>query len=292
MDERLERDVLPDGGPLEVRRLDGLRVPPGAGRAPHRHDYHEVLWVAAGDGHHLIDGGHVPVRPGTLTLIGRGQVHVFEHAAGVTGAAIRFGDDMLPVGDARRATPAWLLAGRGGRVVQVPAGAVPRIEALIDALGDESARPPDRHSMDIERTLVATLLHWAERWYDDTRTEAPAPDDAAVQLHRRFAALLERDYARRHDAAHYADTLGVPPATLTRTLTATTGRSTKEHVTDRVMVEASRLLRFTDLSVGEVSHAVGYANPLYFSRAFTRHAGMPPTAFRSRARGGVGTDSG
>ena len=36
------------------------------------------------------------------------------------------------------------------------------------------------------------------------------------------------------------------------------------------MLEAARLLRFTDLSVGEVAHRVGYDDPLYFSRAFKR----------------------
>ena len=39
------------------------------------------------------------------------------------------------------------------------------------------------------------------------------------------------------------------------------------------MLEAARLLRFTDLTVGEVAHRAGYADPLYFSRAFKRHAG-------------------
>ena len=48
------------------------------------------------------------------------------------------------------------------------------------------------------------------------------------------------------------------------------------------MLEAARLLRFTDLTVGEVAFRVGYADPLYFSRAFKRHAGEPPMAYRER----------
>ena len=36
------------------------------------------------------------------------------------------------------------------------------------------------------------------------------------------------------------------------------------------MLEAARLLRFTDLTVGEVARRVGYEDPLYFSRAFKR----------------------
>jgi AraC family transcriptional activator of pobA len=106
-----------------------------------------------------------------------------------------------------------------------------------------------------------------------------------VQLHRRFANLLERDFAAHHDAAHYAEALGVPPAALSRALGEVTGRSTKELVTDRVMLEAKRLLRFTDLSVGEVAHRAGFADNLYFSRAFKRHSGEAPVAYRERVRG-------
>jgi AraC family transcriptional activator of pobA len=106
-----------------------------------------------------------------------------------------------------------------------------------------------------------------------------------VQLHRRFARRLEEDYAAHHDAAYYADALAVPAAALSRALAHVTGRATKDLILDRVMLEAARLLRFTDLSVGEVAHRVGYDDPLYFSRAFKRRHDQPPQAYRDAARG-------
>jgi AraC-like DNA-binding protein len=64
-----------------------------------------------------------------------------------------------------------------------------------------------------------------------------------------------------------------------------TGRATKDLITERVMLEAARLLRFTDLSVSEVAHRAGFADPLYFSRAFKRRHDESPQAYRDRARG-------
>ena len=64
-----------------------------------------------------------------------------------------------------------------------------------------------------------------------------------------------------------------------------TGRGTKELITDRRMLEAARLLRFTDLTVGEVAFRAGFDDQLYFSRAFKRHRGEAPTSYRERLRG-------
>jgi AraC family transcriptional activator of pobA len=276
-------DRLGADAAVQIVWFDRARFGAPRPREPHRHDYHELIWVRDGRGQQRIDGAPVPVQPGTVTLIGRGAVHVFEQAEELTGAVLRFGDELL-LGDGRIA-PGWLLAGRGGRTVPVPPGEAAALEAALRAIAAEAVRPPDARTADLERHLVSAVLLWVERWYDAVRTERRDADDAEVQLHRRFAERLERDFRTHHDAAHYADALAVPAAVLSRALSEVTGRTTKELVTDRVMLEAARLLRFTDGTVGEIAHAIGFTDPLYFSRAFKRHAGVAPMAYRDRARG-------
>ena len=280
--------IAGEGASLEVVLVedasfgaDSARGP----RAPHRHDYHELIWTRCGSGQHLIDGEVYPVEPNTATLIGRGQVHVLERASGLYGAVVRFGDELLH-GDAHaRANPGWLLGSRGARSVAVPPGDVPRLEATIEALAAETRRPADSRSIDVQRHLLSALLLWVERWYEATRTQQRDADDAELQLYRRFAELLERDFARHHDARHYADELRVPQSVLSRALAHVTGHGTKELITDRRMLEAARLLRFSDLTVGELAFRAGFSDPLYFSRAFKRHFGEAPMAYRERLRG-------
>jgi AraC family transcriptional regulator, transcriptional activator of pobA len=274
-----------DAGAMQVVPLDGARFGGATPREPHRHDYHELIWLRDGRGQHSIDGATVPVRPHTVTVIGRGQVHVFERGEDLHGAVVRFREEGLVDAGARRGTPEWLLAGQGGRTVVVPPGEAPHLDALVAALGGELQRPPDQHSPELQRHLLSTILLWIERWYDASRTERREADDAEVQLHRRFARRLEEDFARHHDAAHYADALGVPTAALSRALAHVTGRATKDLITERVMLEAARLLRFTDLSVSEVAHRAGFTDPLYFSRAFKRRPDASPQSYRERARG-------
>ncbi len=282
-------DRLPEAGSsLEVVMLRDTRFGSDSEhgpRRPHRHDYHELVWTRCGTGRHLIDGEGSDVAPGTITLIGRGQVHVFERARGLHGAVVRFGDELLHGDPASAANPAWLVGSRAVHTVTVPAGDVGRLEAVIELLAAETRRPPDSRSVGLQRHFRSALLLWGERWYEATRTEQRDADDPDLQLYRRFSEALERDYARHQDAPHYADELGVPQAALSHALVNVTGRTTKELITDRRMLEAARLLRFSEMSVGEIAYRAGYGDQLYFSRAFKRRFGEAPSAYRERMRG-------
>jgi len=275
------------GDPVQVVLFDrfDFGVDVETVREPHRHDYHELVWIKQGSGHHLLDGQLVPILPGTLTVIGRGQIHVIERARAVSGAAVRFGEEILRGERVARGDPSWLLAGCGRWTVTVPADHRDALESTIRMLAAEAAGPPDPHSADLQLHLLSLLLVWIERWYDAQRTERRGVNDAGVQVFRRFAAVLERDFAAHHDAVHYADELSMPPAALSQTLNRVIGRSTKELITDRVMLEAARLLRFTDKTMGEIAYETGFGDPLYFSRAFKRNNGQAPSAYRDLARG-------
>lgn len=252
-----------------------------------RQDFHTLFWTRRGAARQFVDG--IPLEMGSpmLTVVGRGQVYRYEDPGDIDGAVISFSDDLLYEGSITRVNPVWLVGRYGAQQAGVPAGEVARVDRLADILAAEAQRPPDTRSVEVQRHLLLTLLLWAERYYDDSRAGGPAGDDGDTRLHRRFVALLERDFARRHDVGHYADALGVPVPVLARALSGSTGRPTKALITDRVMLEAARLLRFTDLQVGEVASRVGLRNQFYFSRAFKGLHGESPQAYRTRVRDGA-----
>jgi AraC family transcriptional activator of pobA len=252
------------------------------------HDYHELIWIREGSGRHLVDGTPVDSSAGTITVIGRGQIHRFDEARSVSGAILDFSDEALfaepSVGQTgTHAAPAWLLTSAASPTVTVPASRASGLEAVLHSLDDEARRPPDERSADLQRHLLCTLLLWIDRWHEDATSPEAATGDARLRV--RFLRQLERDYVRHHDAAYYADTLAVPAATLAHALHATTGQSTKELILDRVMLEAARLLRLTDSTVSQIAYLCGYDDPLYFSRAFKRQQGQSPAHYRATIRG-------
>jgi AraC-like DNA-binding protein len=56
----------------------------------------------------------------------------------------------------------------------------------------------------------------------------------------------------------------------------------REHLAAVRMERAAEMLRVRGLTVREVAHRCGYRQPAQFAKAFRRHHGSSPSAFRSR----------
>ncbi len=60
------------------------------------------------------------------------------------------------------------------------------------------------------------------------------------------------------------------------------GKTPQEFILSFRMAKASELLKLTNLSISDIGNAVGYENPLHFSRAFRNIYGIPPREWRNK----------
>jgi AraC family transcriptional regulator, transcriptional activator of pobA len=276
MTELAVDDLRAEPDTLEVVELHLPAIASGKVRPPHRHAYHELIWVREGSGRHLIDGEPIDFGPHTLTLIAKGQVHQFQRAEDVTAVVARFDDDWLT--GSRR----WLFSGQACTALRVPDDEAEPFDALLEALRVEVQRPAGPESAELRRHLLSAALLWAQRWREGQLEEGGA-SRIDLLLYQQFQELLERDLAVSHEAGHYAAELGVTTGTLSRTLTKLTGQTTKQLILDRVLLEAVRLLRFSDLSIKEIAAQLGFSDQFAFSKAFKRRRGVAPLDYRSHA---------
>ncbi|GAB3900045.1 AraC family transcriptional regulator [Larkinella knui] len=99
-----------------------------------------------------------------------------------------------------------------------------------------------------------------------------------------FNQVLERHYTTEKRPAAYSQKLNLSTAYLNECVKNTTGYSVSHHIQERVVLEAKRLLYHSDKSVKEIASELGYDDYPYFSRLFTKVAGMTALAFRSKNR--------
>lgn len=107
------------------------------------------------------------------------------------------------------------------------------------------------------------------------RSEAGDPFVAAVRDH------VERDPAKA-SLKSAARIVGMNPQYVSRLFRERTGEHFHVFLARTRMEEAARLLRDGGYRAYEVSAMVGYSNQKNFTRAFKRHFGVAPLAFRRR----------
>ncbi|WP_284328214.1 helix-turn-helix transcriptional regulator [Demequina litorisediminis] len=101
----------------------------------------------------------------------------------------------------------------------------------------------------------------------------------------RAIGYLEDNVARAVAVGDLAALVGVSASHLGALFRQATGGGVLAYQTSLRMGRARGLLDGTELTVAEVAAAVGYDDPLYFSRRFSRVHGLSPRAYRALGKG-------
>ncbi|OGV65965.1 MAG: hypothetical protein A3K19_03435 [Lentisphaerae bacterium RIFOXYB12_FULL_65_16] len=124
--------------------------------------------------------------------------------------------------------------------------------ALLEAISVHAAVPLDAHPAARDARVVRVLAHIDAHW---------------------SAPLSRADLARL---------AGLSPSRFHAVFRRATGFAPLEYMMAIRLQRAGELLETTSQTVSEIASACGFATVYYFSRCFTAHKRMTPTAYRSQ----------
>lgn len=136
------------------------------------------------------------------------------------------------------------------------------------------------------RNYISLIIHESLKMEPSENYEQNK--NASSRLSSVFLELLERQFPiettanplQLKTAQHYAQHLNVHVNYLNRAVKEITGKSTTNHITERIITEAKALLQHTDWSVSEIAYALGFEYPTYFNNFFKKQTGTNPKSFR------------
>ena len=265
-------------------RNDHLMLPDTHDDPAHRHNFHEIIFVLKGRGRHMIDGQAAELVPYSVALIAKGQVHRVEYSDGLAIYLVRFTDDFLP---AELVSPTWnyhgMLFNHVGlnQTLQLQPSDADDVIRCLDLIGHEYALGTAFQRYTTLRHLLAVLVIRLGRVVESALCPTAA-SRAAITVYQSFMPLLEQHFADRHDVQYYADALRMSPANLSRQLQALLGKTTKQLIDERIVLEARRLLQYTPQSIGEIAYALGYGDQFHLSKTFKRLVGVAPQEYREQ----------
>ncbi len=110
-------------------------------------------------------------------------------------------------------------------------------------------------------------------------------DTETHDMIRDFNFLVETHFKTKHSVAEYADLLFKSPKTLSNFFAKHKQRSPLATIQERVLLEARRLLAYTDMPVKEVAYEVGFDSIQTFSRFFKKKEGVSAKEYRKQLLG-------
>jgi AraC family 4-hydroxyphenylacetate 3-monooxygenase operon regulatory protein len=174
--------------------------------------------------------------------------------------------------------PAFLAFGK------VPGDALPDVAYLEQIAGllkhESDSEQPGRSAALL--ALGQSFLITLSRLLLAAKPVVPTRHDRGedLRLFLNFCDMVEAHFQQHPTLSDYAKKLSITEARLNDVCRRMAQRPSKEVVHERLLQEARRLLRYSGMPVSEISYQLGFADPAYFSRFFTKRAGVPPGQYR------------
>jgi len=139
----------------------------------------------------------------------------------------------------------------------------------------------DNLQLEMLQMMLKRLLILSTRVYKsqyDVQLLSPAQND----LVREFNYQVEHNFRTIHSVQSYAKLLHKSSKTLSNTFKKLGEKSPLILIQERIMLEARRLLYYTQKDVSEIAYELGYSDIQTFSRFFKKKEGISPSTFRLR----------
>ncbi|AXF84889.1 Arabinose operon regulatory protein [Ephemeroptericola cinctiostellae] len=237
--------------------------------------FYMMFVVTKGDLIHAVDSATHHCHAHDCLLIKPNQIHQFSNSLDWDGWVLLFSPNLL------------LSHSKEEEILyQLPTSFslnAPLLNACINHLRTMS---DDTH-LNGHRTEVNTLLrHQLNallvrlRLADELFAFKVDADEIRAARFKRFRLLLESHFETEHQIGFYADQMGLSHKTLNRLCLQMVNASAKSLITDRLVLEAKRLLVHTTLPIQSIGDVLSFDEVSNFVKLFKKHTQSTPKQFR------------
>jgi AraC-like DNA-binding protein len=245
-----------------------------------RIDFHVLLYTSKGRYQHMVDFEPFQCRAGSLLLLRPGQIHRFGDIENFRGWLLIFRAELLPPNAAYLDfNLASQLESLPTHVTISPHTRTSIEETLqrmaIDATGAASAGRNALLLSQMQSVMTRVCL-------ESEAFGSSSADKITIERFQRFRSAVEREHHRWHSVSAYARQLGCSERSLTRAAKAITEKTAKQYLSERIVLEAKRLLAHTSSPISRISDQLGFDEPTNFIKFFRHATSETPGAFRRK----------
>ena len=261
---------------------------------PNWHERLEIFVGVAGDGLFRVGDRVLPFGPGDVIVVDNKKLHRTERITGRQRRAIviSFMPELVyslgsPLCDMTYLTPFYCQVPGIDPVVRHGEARLGDIHGAINKLLRCYAERPQGPAarLGCKTYLLELLYHLSQHFAfaEAARSELEQQQQRARRLGRLLETLRDA-YGKKISVADAAAIAGMSESRFMRYFRAATGMTFVSYLTHIRLHNAARLLKDTDLSIGEVADQCGFSHQSYFDRQFRAEFKMTPREYRATIR--------
>nr|WP_276900063.1 AraC family transcriptional regulator [Pedobacter kyonggii] len=247
----------------------------------HQHDFYAISWVESGQMQQNLDGKIYTLGKGDIFIACPGQVH--ENHFGNTDKKIK--------GGALLFTTEFIEQLKHNSVIS-------ELTFLDNVFSNPHLHLPDEErssflgvvqvlfkEMDknhpnwaIIKSLLSAVLLFIQQSIDSVIVKSTSLRH--IEVYKKFKHFLELHFKENKTPGFYSERLHISDRHLNRLLKETTTKTASDMILGRSMLEARRLLYFTEMNISEIAWSLGYQDQSYFTKLFKKETGQTPQAYR------------
>lgn len=247
---------------------------------PHKHNFYVSMLFTKGTGTHEIDFNIYDIKPGTVFMLSPGQTHSWNLSEDIDGYIFFHSQEFLDihfVRDIVRDYPVFRSIFYPN-AVYLPETDVHTLEYLLKTMMNEVLQNNwKRNQMLVNITSQFYIYNNRILLQEEEFNKVINSQYSSHFL--RFEDLLENMYKLEKSAAAYADALNMTQKHLNRICKTMVNQTTTDIIINRVLLEAKRMLIYTEKNFNEIAMSLGYDDYSYFSKIFKRKVGETPKDF-------------
>jgi YesN/AraC family two-component response regulator len=254
----------------------------GISDQPHRHNYYTVIWPFTATGKHIIDFKEYPIQPHHIFFVNPDQVHQIITDPKPTGYVLLFTPEFLEKNSIRSDFIANLkLFQQRDESAALPINVRMRDKLKIFADQMMSAfNSMNELSLDVIGAYLKLFLIECNGHCSLSKNINTQSVEVGKTLVKSFKAIVEKQYTKWHQVKDYADELNVTPNYLNEVIKSAINISAKDFIQNRLVIEAKRLVVFTEKSSKEIGYDLGFDDPSHFSKFFKSQSGQSLQDFK------------
>ncbi|BDD00482.1 helix-turn-helix transcriptional regulator [Persicobacter psychrovividus] len=247
-------------------------------KTPIKHfDDFGILLVMEGSGSIGIDFETQNVEGNDLFLFGPGQVIRNVDIEGGKIAIIDISNDLL-MNAWQELSNVFIMS--AGMQTQKICLSIEETDAIINLFTKvtretELARPYSEVMVNLYIMEVFVILERAIK-------RMPEIPSIHQSITNRFFSLFFLHSKKQRRVSFYADKLNITPNYLNIAIKKATGKNVKHFINQMILINAQRLLKFTDMDVKSISYELEFESPAYFNYFFKKEMGITPLEFRKQ----------